>query len=77
MDDDERYYDGDYAPPAPVTVVTFGAPPPGNPAWTNNFNTKINARNIVFKGDPVNKVGRWPALLQSSQKCVMTLAATV
>jgi hypothetical protein len=44
------------AKPAPVTVVTFGSPNPGDATWANYFNKKVNARNIAFEGDLVAKV---------------------
>lgn len=42
---------------APVTVVTFGSPNVGDSMWADNFNRKINARQISFEGDVVTKVG--------------------
>lgn len=48
--------ESDYGKPAPVTVVTFGCPTTGDATWSANFNIKVNARNIVFKGDIIPKV---------------------
>ena len=42
---------------APVTVVSFAAPNVGDAEWAANFDRKINARNIVFQGDFVPRVG--------------------
>lgn len=39
-----------------MTVVTFGSPVVGDTAWAANFDAKINARKLAFKGDLVVQV---------------------
>lgn len=36
-----------------MTAVTFGSPAVGNTEWARNFDAKINARKLAFKGDLV------------------------
>lgn len=39
-----------------MAVVTFGSPVVGDAAWAANFDAKINARKLAFKGDLVVQV---------------------
>ncbi len=40
-------------PPEQVEVVTFGAPPVGNQAFVDAFNSRLHLTRIVTNGDPV------------------------
>jgi hypothetical protein len=47
----------EYRKAAAVTVVTFGSPAVGNKQWAENFDAKINARQLAYAGDGVAQVG--------------------
>lgn len=47
----------EYRKTASVTVVTFGSPAVGDEKWAENFDAKINARQLAYEGDGVAQVG--------------------
>lgn len=57
--------------PARVTVVSFGSPAVGDSTWADNFNKRINARNIYFLGDLLSQViTNHPLVRRGAKKAV-------